>query len=553
MDWRTVIFQAFGGLGLFLMGMKIMSEGMQKAAGDRLRKILKVLTSNRFMGVLIGFVITAIIQSSSATSVMAIGFVNATLMTVQQAISIELGAAVGTTVTGWIVTLNVAAFAMPVIGLGVMVRFFSRSLSWQYVGEILFGFGILFLGMEAMKSGFAPLRTHEGFLDLFRSIDGHTFGSVLMGVLVGTLTTALVQSSSAVVGITIALASQGLINFDGALAIVMGSNIGTTITGIIASIGGSIHAKQAALAQTIFKAIGVILMLIVFYPFRDLVNIMTPGLPGDNLTVHIAMGHTIFNVVNLAVFLPLIGPLTRLVTAIFPDSTGDERDLPEHFINIDYNMIATSSMAILESEKEISIMSGYVKRNLELLRGMKSEDPENIRVACDEVVRNEGRIDKYQYYITQFLLAVSSHSLTRRDATTVGSYVGLAHNLEKIGDYVENITLMLDKLNRKKMMFSAEAIESINQILDENIVYFNESISLFNEGVQNPSHVENAATRSRRLRKMIKDAKKDHFDRLREKVCENKVAIHYIDILNNLDAMSSENFNIAEVVSGQKY
>jgi phosphate:Na+ symporter len=553
MDWKTVIFQAVGGLGLFLMGMKIMSEGMQKAAGDRLRKILKILTSNRFMGVFVGFVITAIIQSSSATSVMAIGFVNATLMTVKQAISVELGAAVGTTVTGWIVTLNISTYAMPIIGLGVLIRFFSKSRAWQYAGEVFFGFGILFLGMESMKNGFAPLRAHDGFLDLFRSIDGHTYGSVILGVFVGTVTTAMVQSSSAVVGITIALASQGLINFDGALAIVMGSNIGTTITGIIASIGGSVNAKRAALAQTIFKTIGVVLMLLIFYPFRDLVNIVTPGLPEKNLTVHIAMGHTIFNLVNLVVFLPMISMLSNIVTKIFPDKTKSNDDMPEHFVNIDYNMIETPSMAIMESEKEITVMSEYVGNSLKYLYQMSIHKSDNIEKACDLIIKNEDRIDKYQFYITQFLLAVSSRSLTLKDATTVGSYIGLAHNLEKMGDYVENISLIIDKLNRKQLSFSKHAIDIMNKILEENIEYFNESMEMFKGGVQNPAYTEKALSRSIRLKKLIKDAKIDHFERLREKVCENKVAIHFIDILNNFDAMGSENFNIAEVVAGRKY
>ncbi len=553
MDWKAVIFQAVGGLGLFLMGMKIMSEGMQKAAGDRLRKILKILTVNRFMGVFVGFIITAIIQSSSATSVMAIGFVNATLMTVKQAISVELGAAVGTTVTGWIVTLNVAEYAMPIVGLGVLIRFFSKNRTWQYAGEVLFGFGILFLGMESMKNGFARLRTHEGFLDMFRSIDGHTFSSVILGVFVGTVATAMVQSSSAVVGITIALASQGLINFDGALAIVMGSNIGTTFTGIIASIGGSVNAKRAALAQTIFKMTGVILMLIVFYPFRDFVDFVTPGSPMKNLTVHIAMGHTIFNLVNLAVFLPAIEKLSKVVTIIFPDKVASDADMPEHFINIDYNMIETPSMAIMESEKEITVMSEYVAESLNLLKKMSIEKTAETNVVCDSIIKNEDRIDKYQLYITQFLLAVSSRSLTLQDAATVGSYIGLAHNLEKMGDYVENIAVIVDKLTRRQLSFSSSAIEVMNNILNENIDYFNESMEMFKGDFKNPAYTEKALSRSIRLKKMIKDAKIAHFERLREKICENRVAIHFIDILNNFDAMGSENFNIAEVVAGRKY
>jgi phosphate:Na+ symporter len=553
LDYKTVIFQVAGGLGLFLMGMKVMSEGMQKAAGDRLRRILRILTVNRFVGVFVGFVITAIIQSSSATSVMTIGFVNATLMTVAQAVSVELGAAVGTTVTGWIVTLDIAAASMPVIAVGVLITFFSKNRTWQYFGEVLFGFGILFLGMEAMKHGFAPLKTHEGFLDLFRSIDGHTFASVLLGVLVGTFTTAVVQSSSAVVGIVIALASQGLVNFEGALAIVMGSNIGTTVTGLLASIGGSVNARRAAVAQTLFKALGVVLILTVFYPFRSLVDVVTPDSPMDNLTVHVAMGHTIFNLLNLAVFLPLIGPLVRLVNRLVPDRVLEEEGLPEHFVNIDYSLIHTPSMALLESQKELVVMGEYVARNLELVRQTFGATPEDIHRICDEVVKNEERIDRYQYAITQFLLTLSTQSLTMLDASTVGNYVGLAHNLEKISDFAERITQSLDKMARLRLTLSEPAVESLRVLLDENVAYFSESMALFREGELHPAYAEKAFTRRLRLKKMVKDAKAEHFDRLRDKACEMPVAIHYIDILSNLDSMKSENYNIAEVVSGKKY
>jgi phosphate:Na+ symporter len=553
MDWKLVVFQTVGGLGLFLMGMKIMSEGMQKAAGDRLRKILKVLTTNRFVGVFVGFLITAIIQSSSATSVMAIGFVNATLMTVQQAIGVELGAAVGTTVTGWIVTMDISAYAMPIIGIGVFIRFFSKSKTWQYMGEIMFGFGILFLGMSSMKDGFAPLKNSEQFISLFKSIDGHTYSSVILGVFVGTITTAVVQSSSAVVGIVIALASQGLINFDGSLAIVMGSNIGTTITGILASIGGSVNAKRAALAQTLFKTAGVILMLTVFYPFKNLVEMITPGLSSINLTVHIAMGHTLFNVINLVVFLPLVGPLAKLVNSIFPDKAKKDDDLPENFISIDYNMIETPSMAIMESEKELLVMSEYVINSMNLLRQMPVKEQDKAVEICDIILKNEDRIDKYQFYITQFLLSLSSRALTLKDANIVGSYIGLAHNLEKVADYVENISAIIDKMRRKQIHFSNNAVEIINRILDENINYFSESMEFFKSDVKTAAYTEKALTKSIRLKKMVKDAKIEHFDRIREKVCQGGAAIHFIDILNNLDAMSSENYNIAQVVSGKKY
>lgn len=553
MDWKLVVFQTLGGLGLFLMGMKVMSEGMQKAAGERLRKILRVLTANRFVGVFVGFVITAIIQSSSATSVMAIGFVNATLMTVQQAIGVELGAAVGTTVTGWIVALDITAYAMPIIGIAVFIRFFSKNTTWQYMGEVLFGFGILFLGMNSMKDGFAPLKNSEYFINMIQSIDGSDYYSVILGVIVGTVATSIVQSSSAVVGIIIALASQGLLNFEGSLALVMGCNIGTTITGILASIGGSVNAKRAALAQTLFKIAGVFIMLFVFYPFSDVIDFFTPGLATEKLTVHIAMGHTIFNIINLIIFLPLIGPLARFVNYILPDKLKNEDNLPENFINFDYNMIETSSMAIMESEKELVVMSEHVVASLKMLKNMSMKDQHNVAETCDFILKNEDRIDKYQFHITQFLLAISSRALTLKDANIVGSYIGLAHNLEKIADYIERISIIIDKLARKQICFSEKATSVINTIIDENISYFGESMELFKGDIKQPSYAEKALAKSVRLKKMIKDAKIEHFDRIREKVCQGSAAIHFIDILNNLETMGSENYNIAEVVSGKKY
>lgn len=553
MNWTTIFFQAIGGLGLFLMGMKTMSEGMQKSAGDKLRKITRMLVYNRFIGVIVGFVITAIIQSSSAASVMIVGFVNATLMTVKQAIGVELGAAVGTTVTGWIVTLDITAYAMPAIGLGVLIRFFSKNKTRQYLGEVLFGFGILFLGMEAMKNGFASLRDNQQFIDLFRVVDGDSFYSILLGVLLGTIATVILQSSSALVGIILALASQNLINFEGALAIVMGGNIGTTLTGILASIGGSVNAKRAALAQTVFKFLGVIIILSVFYPFRDLVDYITPGIPESSIMVHIAMGHTIFNIFNLIFFLPLIGPLASLVTRIVPDKKTSDLEIAEHFKKIDYKLIETPSMGIMEAQKDLSLMGAIVLANMEDLKKMKSSDVDDVSIVCDKIMKNEDRIDNYQQYITQFLLAISARSLTDKDAHTVGNYMGLAHNLEKISDYTENIAKIMDKITRKGLLLSSDDIEILNVLMDENIAYFKECMDNFADTIDDPNYIDKSYIRSKRLKKLVKDEKIKFFDRIRENGSDNQVALFYVDILNNFEGMASENFNIAETVAGKKY
>ncbi len=553
MNWSYIIFHTLGGLGLFFMGMKVMSESVQKAAGDKLRKILKVLTSNRFVGAFVGFLITAIIQSSGATTVMTIGFVNAGLMTVQETIGVGLGASIGTTVTGWIVTLNVALYSLPLIGLGVMLRLFSKNKSRQYIGELIYGFGILFLGMEVMKEGFAPLRDSATFIRIFQSIDGSTFASVLLGVFVGIVTTCITQSSSAMVGIVIALASQGLLNFDGALAVVLGSNIGSSSTGVLAAVGGTVNAKRTALAQVIFRSISVIVLIFLFHPYKELVDLCTPGTPEEMLTVHIAMGHTLFNVITLVIFLPFVSHLARFVEKIFPDKAGTNIEMPENLVKLQTSMFSTPSIAIMECEKELLNMSDYVIKNLDMLREMSLKDTNQVAEISDEIARNEDRIDKYQYQLTQFLIALSVRAISPGDAKIVASRIGLAHNFEKIADGVEHISQIIDKLKRNNATFSAEAIETINQILDENISHFKKSVSIFKNGEEVPAYADEALVIRIRIKKMIKDAKIQHFNRIKEKICDGSASIQFIDILNNLNTMSAENHNVAEVLAGEKY
>ena len=553
MSWSYIIFHTLGGLGLFFMGMKVMSESVQKAAGDKLRKILKVLTSNRFVGAFVGFLITAIIQSSGATTVMTIGFVNAGLMTVQQTIGVGLGASIGTTVTGWIVTLNVALYSLPLIGIGVMMRLFSKNKSWQYIGELIYGFGILFLGMEVMKEGFAPLKESGTFIRIFQSIDGTTFASVLLGVFVGIVTTCITQSSSAMVGIVIALASQGLLNFDGALAVVLGSNIGSSSTGVLAAVGGTVNAKRTALAQVIFRSITVVFLIFLFHPYKELVDLSTPGTPEEFLTVHIAMGHTLFNVITLVIFIPFVSQLTRFVEKIFPDKEGGKIEMPENLVKLQTSMFSTPSIAIMECEKELLNMSDYVIKNLDMLREMSLKNADQVAEISDEIARNEDKIDKYQYQLTQFLIALSVRAISPKDAKIVASRIGLAHNFEKIADGVEHISQIIDKLTRNNTTFSNEAINVINQILDENIVHFKKSISIFKNGEEVPMYADEALVIRIRIKKLIKDAKIQHFNRIKEKICDGSASIQFIDILNNLNTMSAENHNVAEVLAGEKY
>jgi phosphate:Na+ symporter len=569
----NILFQSFGGLGLFLMGMKIMSEGMQKAAGDRLRKTLNFLTANRFMAITVGLSVTALIQSSSATTVMVVGFVNAGLMSLTQAIGVILGANIGTTITGWIITLKIVKYALPIIGLGVFIRFFSKSEKWRFYGEVIFGFGLLFLGMETMKAGFAPLRESQGFIRFFTTVDGIGYMSILLGVFIGTVTTLVVQSSSATIGITIALASQGLLNYQGAVSLILGDNIGTTITANLASIGGSYHAKRAAVAHTLFNVLGVIVILILFNPFVKLVENLVPGFSDMTVSTagqavqyglpigakpfisqHIAMAHTLFNVANVIVFTALVPLLAKLSTMIIPEPKKHRSEFRQiEFSHIASKVIDTPALGIAESEKKLTLMADKVARSALMVQDIITSKTGQ-KELCDRVLKKEKTIDECQKYITEFLVSLSTHSVSERDAIHIGNYMTLAHNLEKYADHLEKIAIIYDKIDRRHLVLSDDAHENVIDIFRENLNFFNVSLSaLIETNVDARKFMDKSQVINRRVKKFIKDAKVEHFARIRKRICMNEAAIYFVDLLNNLDGMRAQAYNIAEVSSGTKY
>ncbi len=573
MNWTKIIFDVFGGLGLFLLGMKFMSEGMQKVAGERLRKILHFLTSNRFVGVLVGLIVTAIIQSSSATTVMVVGFVNAELINVTQAIGVILGANIGTTVTGWIVTLKVVSYALPLIGTGVMMRFVGPSDRWRYIGEVVFGFGMLFLGMNIMSQGFAPLRTDPGFVSLFHQVDGAHYTSVLAGVLIGTFTTLIIQSSSATTGITIALASQGMLTFQGSIALVLGCNIGTTITAILASIGANHNAKRAALAHTLFNVLGVLLTLAVFYPFVHLVDVLVPGNPdfvvqtqeqaarhgveiGANPFIgrHIAMGHTVFNVVYVILFLPFTNMLATLVTRIIPEPKKKEKIAPVQFAHINYSLIATPSLGIIEAEKEMQAMAKRVLKNSARIHDIIVEK-RAIETAYEKIEHSEEMIDEYRKMITEYLLTLSQQTLSHEEAVKVGNYITCAHNLEKYADYIFNSSRTYSKMKEENVQLSDPAKEALRALADEIENFYESTIPLFTsvDDIDVKTHMEQAEATKRRIKDAIRQAKIEHFKRLQEKSCQAESSMYFIEILNNLDGMVSQVYNVNETLCGYKF
>ncbi|MDX9806575.1 MAG: Na/Pi cotransporter family protein [bacterium] len=572
MDWKTVFFQVFGGLGLFLMGMKIMSEGMQKTAGDGLKRILNYLTINRYVAVFVGFLVTAVIQSSSATTVMIVGFVNAGLMTLTQAIGVVLGANIGTTVTGWIVTLPVVKWALPMIGFGVMLRFFSKSTKWRYTGEIIFGFGILFLGMTTMGDGFKPLRSNPDFINFFKLVSGSSYITVFLGVFIGTVTTVIVQSSSATIGIAIALATQGLLTYEGAAALVLGDNIGTTITALLAAIGANYHAKRAAIAHTVFNVMGVVVVLIFFYPFDHLVDWLVPGMPDfviqtaeqaakykmdigakPYIGTHIAMFHSLFNITNVIVFTPLIGVLAKVVTFIIPTPKEKEKKGAFRFSHIHFELIDTPAIGIAESEKELVAMANRVKKN-----GLRVRELFNDKEVAPElfakIEENENLIDEYRKMITSFLLSLSQKSLSERDSHIVGNFITAAANLEKFADFLANIAVQFRSFKDNGLKLSKEGQEGLASLTDKLMSFFDDTVKTLEVEIKDTNEfLKNAEKRKRELKAEIREAKISHFNRLKEGKCMEEASMIYIEMLTNLDGMASQVHNIAEVGAGHKF
>ncbi|MFA6009461.1 MAG: Na/Pi cotransporter family protein [Desulfobacteraceae bacterium] len=366
-NWLQLCYALVGGLGMFIYGMKLMSDGLQKSAGNSLKMILEKLTSNRVIGAFVGLVVTAIIQSSSATTVMVVGFVNAGLMNLMQALSVVLGANIGTTITAQIIAFKVSQFALPAIGIGVVMRLFIKGKKTQSMGEILLGFGFLFLGMEIMTKGFAPLNHNAAFKDAFVMFSSNP----LLAVAAGAILTMVVQSSSATIGITIALATIGVIDYMAASALVLGENIGTTITANLAAIGTNKAARRAALGHFLFNLIGVSYMVLFLPGLMQLVDAFTPGAANmiaadgtrPNLARHIANVHTTFNIINTLIFLPILPYLARLCEKIIK---GD--DTPDSFklIYLKEVLVETPTIAVVQAIKEVKRMSDSALAMLKL-------------------------------------------------------------------------------------------------------------------------------------------------------------------------------------------
>lgn len=553
-NWVEQSFLLVGGLGIFMYGMRTMSEGLQQLAGSRLKRYFEIVIRNRVMGVAVGLTVTAIIQSSSATTVMVVGFLNAGLMELSQAVGVIMGANIGTTITGWIIAIKITKYALPILAVGVAMFLFSKNPKVKNWGVILLGFGMLFFGLKLMGNAFKPLRGHEEFISFFMQFGADNYISILKSVFAGFLLTAIIQSSSATLGITMAIASQGLLSYAGAAALVLGENIGTTVTMEIASIGTNVASRRAARVHSFFNVIGVTYMILLFPWFIKIVEAAVPGgmdfFAADGtkpyIAAHIAAGHSIFNIFNTAVFVPLAFILVRMATWMVP---GEKEEAEKRLEFIDYGFISTPSIALGQAKKELIKMSNMV---LDMFRWTQDfmSHPSSKGKQVERLFKYENITDEIQKELTQFLAKVLRSSPGALDAEEARRYTRIADEYESIGDYCERLTGCYLRAEEQNLTFSEPALEGLRNVHREVWEYLELTSRCFID--EKPRYIHEADAKNDGVDALVKRQRAEHTERINRGECEVVAGMLFNDLLTAYKGIASHAHNITETVAGKK-
>jgi len=544
----SMIFCLLGGLAVFIYGMNLMSDGLQKAAGERMRRILEVLTGNPIIAVLVGALVTTLIQSSSATTVMVIGFVSARLMTLNQAIGVILGANIGTTVTAQLVAFNIGHYAYPIAALGFILFFFFKRNLVKYIGQTIFAFGLLFMGLNIMSDAMAPLAESQSFALMMARLSEYP----ILGLIIGTLFTLLIQSSSATIAVLQNLAKQtgsdgkALISLTTALPMLYGTNIGTTITALLASIGARISAKRAAVAHSVFNIVGSIIFMFFIPTFAWFIQKISPG--GNEAEVisrQIANAHTSFNLINTLLWLPFIWLLAKIVTFLV---RGKEDDIEKRVLYLDYKVLSNPAIAMDLATRELTRMAAFVRQ---MMADSKKAFTEANMELAKNVLEIEELVDILQDEIVKYLSTMLSEAtLTERQSIRLSGLMHIANDIERMGDHCKNVVEFAMQKENEKIPFSKEAITDVsetfsvlNQMVDDAIHSLqDENIELAKKVLYEENEVDNLENKLR-VR---------HLERLNSGLCNPKSTVIFIELIHNLERIGDHCNNIAEAILHDK-
>lgn len=546
-----------GGLGLFIYGMNLMSDGLKSIAGDRMKRLLEILTNNRIMAIFVGTIVTMIVQSSSTTTVMIVGFVNAGLMNLMQAAGVILGANIGTTITAQLIAFDIAGIAPLFIGIGVLIALFSKKKKTRQIGGIILGFGILFVGINTMSDVMRPLRDNQAFIDILVS-----FGqSPLLGLLAGAGITAIIQSSSATVGLLQAVAISGA--FDGIagtsplaiiVPIILGMNIGTCATALLSCIGTSTTAKKAAIIHFFVNIAGSVWVMILlgvinsvtngnnpFFEFLATIsgNRMVDGQSIPDINRQIANFHTIFNAANMLILLPFMTPMVHLIDRLLPDQINPE----ERRVQFDERMMQNPSIAIGQLVKEVIRMGNLANKNLnQSLEAILSKN----EVLCEKVHNREKLVNEFEKDITEYLVLISNKSLSEKENNSILNLYNCIHNIERISDHADNLAELAQYRIDNKVSFSNTAIDELKVMMNTVIETSEDAIKAIE--TYDRSTAVRVLKREEEINTMEDQLRTGHIDRLNKQICKPATGVIFLDIIGNLERVGDHATNIAELI-----
>ena len=539
-NWQEIIFHFLGGLGLFLYSIKTMGDGLQQAAGDRLRYYIDKYTSNPFLGVLVGIVVTALIQSSTGVTVITVGLVSASLLTLRQAIGIIMGANIGTTVTSFIIGFKLGEYALPLIFLGTMFLFFTKNRTANNIGRILFGVGGIFYALNLISAGMSPLKDLPQFKEYMVTLGQNP----ILGVVAGAVITVLIQASSATIGILQGLYSGGFLDLKGALPVLFGDNIGTTLTVIIAAAGANISAKRVAATHVTFNVLGTILCLILLGPFTSMIEYFQ-ALLHLSPEMTIAFSHGAFNVSNTIVQFPFIGALAYFVTKLIP---GEDEVVKYEPLYLDEQLIKQApSIALGNAKKELLHLGNYAVKAFDLSYDYIINSNEKV---AEKGHKTEEAINTIDEKLTRYLISLSSEALSQKESEVLTNILDSSRDLERIGDHAEALINLNDYLQRKNVQFSNSALEELENIYRQTSEFVKDAL----ESVENNDleQAQSLIERHEAINKMERVLRKTHIKRLNNGECSTQAGVNFIDIISHYTRVSDHAMNLAEKVLAEQ-